>query len=854
MSTSQTSTTRMPQWLVMLLVSMSALMLEVSYTRIVSFKLFYFYVFLVIGLALLGIGSGGIAVAIWEPLKRATTERIVAVCCIWGAVSITIGYVVIARLPINTFDIWAYGTSRSFLNVGVLAVLCLALFATFISIGIIIATLLGRAREQIGRLYMADLVGAGAGAFFAIPFITWLSPPAVVMLSALILVVTGLLSLPRKPAAQQVRSPLFAVGSVTAGFLAVVVAFNGVLPDVRPEDNKIASPDGAIHSEWGPVFRVDVGAEVTDPMRPDVEVNMLAHDGTFGSALYEFDGDVDSLTRYDSDARSIPFTILDDPPERELIIGSAGGNEILASLYYGTEHIEAVELNPVTTSLLTDDFAEHTGNLPDRPEVDLHQGDGRTYLARTDKDYDLVWFVAPDSYAASNAASSGAFVLSESYLYTTEMIEETLEHLTDDGIMVAQFGELNFLDSPNRTARYVVTAREALQNLGVEDPSNHIVVSAELVETAGDLATIIVKRTPVTADEVERFTQSLENIDTSRAAAGLEQFSQHIPIYAPGLATGDHLVASLGGGTEAEVASIVADSPTAIHAVVDDAPFFWHFERFTSVIPDIFESIDGRGTVLDIELGIGERVLLLLFAFAALYAAIFLLLPFITVRRQWAALPFKPVSSVYFACLGLGFMFYEITMIQRLVLFLGFPTLSLTVTLAAILVFTGGGAILSNRFADRPRQIMPALVAALLGLTVFYQFGLPWLTSSFLTQELPVRIMLSLAVLAPLGVCLGMFMPLGLRLVSGLTRYDQEYVAWSWAVNGFFSVMGAVLTTILSMTFGFTPVLYLALAVYVVAVLTFLWLHPHAERIRAAEVNAEDADPAAISQPAPSPV
>ena len=81
----------------------------------------------------------------------------------------------------------------------------------------------------------------------------------------------------------------------------------------------------------------------------------------------------------------------------------------------------------------------------------VHQGDGRSYLARRNEKYDLIWFVAPDSYAAKNAASSGAFVLSESYLYTTEMIKESLEHLTDRGIMVVQFGELDY--EARRTAR-----------------------------------------------------------------------------------------------------------------------------------------------------------------------------------------------------------------------------------------------------------------------------------------------------------------------------------------------------------------------------------------------------------------
>jgi MFS family permease len=80
------------------------------------------------------------------------------------------------------------------------------------------------------------------------------------------------------------------------------------------------------------------------------------------------------------------------------------------------------------------------------------------------------------------------------------------------------------------------------------------------------------------------------------------------------------------------------------------------------------------------------------------------------------------------------------------------------------------------------------------------------------------RVLLAFVVLAPLGLCLGMFMPLGLGAVARLTEFPREYVAWGWAINGFASVIGAVLTTILAMTFGFRAVLLLALVVYLVAV------------------------------------
>ena len=71
-------------------------------------------------------------------------------------------------------------------------------------------------------------------------------------------------------------------------------------------------------------------------------------------------------------------------------------------------------------------------------------------------------------------------------------------------------------------------------------------------------------------------------------------------------------------------------------------------------------------------------------------------------------------------------------------------------------------------------------------------------------------------VLAPLGLCLGSFMPIGISAISTLSQYKKEYVAWGWAVNGFFSVISSVLATILAMTFGFTIVLYIALGIYII--------------------------------------
>ena len=55
--------------------------------------------------------------------------------------------------------------------------------------------------------------------------------------------------------------------------------------------------------------------------------------------------------------------------------------------------------------------------------------------------------------------------------------------------------------------------------------------------------------------------------------------------------------------------------------------------------------------------------------------------------------------------------------------------------------------------------------------------------------------------------------------MARLTERRTLYVAWAWAVNGFFSVIGSVLTTIHTMVYGFRVIQALGLAVYCAATL-----------------------------------
>ncbi len=60
--------------------------------------------------------------------------------------------------------------------------------------------------------------------------------------------------------------------------------------------------------------------------------------------------------------------------------------------------------------------------------------------------------------------------------------------------------------------------------------------------------------------------------------------------------------------------------------------------------------------------------------------------------------------------------------------------------------------------------------------------------------------------------------------MAGLGEFPREYVAWGWAVNGFASVVGSALATILAMIYGFDVVLFLGLVAYLIALLAWFRL------------------------------
>lgn len=775
-------------------VSLAVLLIEISYTRVFSFKLFYYYVYLVIGLAMLGLSAGAVLVAVSRRLRCLSTDAILFWSMAVGSAATIVGYAVVATVRIDTLSIWKYGTTGSASNMALILVVCLCVFLSFLGPGVAVATLFSRETKAIGGLYFADLAGATLACATVVLAVSRLGAPATIMLAAAVLAAGAVW------VAVRIRILLAVAAGLVLTAAVVFTAAPGLLPTQRIDASKpfVTPSDPAIASSWGSVFRVDLAKAPGSP-----NVLNLYHDGTLGAAIYRWSGKRSFLSVYDfpHDSRSIPFSVLGTAPTHEAVIGAAGGHEVLASLYYGTKHVDAVELNPVTVDLVRNQFAAFDGHLAQNPAVSYLNEDGRSYLARSSQPDDLIWYPAPDSYAATNSALASANVLSESYLYTTNAVVANLQHLTNRGIFVAQFGEDDNVHDL-RTTRFVATARQALSQLGVTDPTDHIMVAETQVHFLGaiPLSTIVVSRTPFTPAAVSSFLAAVQRVPDTTI------------LYAPGAVATPNPINSVVTVSNAQLGGFYRAFPYNVTPTTDNDPYFWHFARFGSVISHYTSSLNS----LDREDAVGERVLLLLLGLSVIVAAAFLLLPFVRIRETWSRMPSKRWSSTFFAGVGLGFIFFEITLMQLLNLFLGFPTYALTVTLAALLLFTGIGALLSRRIV-RPRRAIPRLFGAVVILGLFYLFGLTPLTNALLIIPLAIRIVITFVVLAPLGLCFGMFMPLGLRQVSGDGEAGRAYVAWGWAVNGFAAVVGSALATILSMAFGFDVVLGLGVAAYAIA-------------------------------------
>jgi hypothetical protein len=208
-----------------------------------------------------------------------------------------------------------------------------------------------------------------------------------------------------------------------------------------------------------------------------------------------------------------------------------------------------------------------------------------------------------------------------------------------------------------------------------------------------------------------------------------------------------------------------------------------------------------------------SSILLLCFAIAVVLTVILLGTPLVLRRGDLSGDRQLAASLVYFGCLGIGFMAFELPAIQVMTLFLGHPTYALSVVLLGLLAAAGVGSSLMGRASDAVgRAVLWVVIALAIGS------GLALLPAVHALIHLPdtARFALTLLYVVAIGV------PLGMPLVAGVRLLDPDrphQVAWAWAVNGAAAVVGSCLLMILMVFTGSGASFAVASIAYGVAVL-----------------------------------
>ncbi|MCP4470833.1 MAG: hypothetical protein GY815_09130 [Gammaproteobacteria bacterium] len=256
-----------------------------------------------------------------------------------------------------------------------------------------------------------------------------------------------------------------------------------------------------------------------------------------------------------------------------------------------------------------------------------------------------------------------------------------------------------------------------------------------------------------------------------------------------------------------------------LEPATDDRPFHSHFVKWSSLSELIGLRHRGGSALLET----GYLTLAITLVLALLFSMLLILLPLTFLRRDIVRMAGHSSSLkvlAYFFALGLGFLLMEIAFLQKFILLLHHPIYAAAVVLASFLAAAGAGSAYAQRFAGqiRSKKVTTAAVAVITAFGLAYLALLEPLMQLAGSWQFGARILLSIALIAPLGFCMGMPFPIGL---SALTTGPPSLTAWAWGINGCASVISAILATLLAIHFGFNAVIVLALGCYLAAAVSF---------------------------------
>jgi hypothetical protein len=779
------------------LLSSGTLMYEIVLTRLLSVLSWYYLAFVSVSMAMLGMTAGALFVQLRPHLfGREDIAGRLRQFALATAVATPLALVTMLAIPIDLVP--------SIESLYAFVLFCAVIATPFVFAGIVVCLSLTRSEFAIGQVYFIDLLGAAAGSVGSVALLELLdAPSAIFAISGILFLSVLAYERFEERGNSRLRFAAFAC------IMFVAAALNHATPfGFGPIQSK-GLPDARSHllaEVWNPISRIRATRSVdarpmlwgtfgNESFGPQQLVSSiwLDIDNAAGTPIYKFRG-----SPQDIDFLAYDVTTVADQLRRggsAAIIGVGGGRDLMAASLFNFHRIVGIELNAGIYDLVTRRFKSFA-NLDKIQGLEIHQDEGRSYLSRTPEKFDVIQASMVDTWAATSA---GAMTLSENSLYTVDGWRIFYQHLNPGGIIT--FTRWNTEVEKIQTSRLFALGWATLISEGVSDPVSQIALVG-----SGRVATILVSNQPFSATDLKE----LRTISNQYGFRIL--FSPDVPVTDPNL---KRIVETKTLGQLSHLNSGMMDfSP-----VYDSSPFFFNSLKLSRLRPgDLLQIVRN-------EWGGNLRALLFLLTFLVATVILLVIAIFLPVTR-WAEVPvrwdFVALGGiVYFVAIGLGFMLTEMAMMQQLSVFLGHPIYSLIVVLTGLTLSTGLGSLGSEqlRLNSNAHGRAPAIISAVV-ITGYSLLVLP-LIHSYAYLSLSYRIVLSLALVVPIGLALGFCFPVGLRWMSKINR--AESLPWLWALNGAASVVAGFLAIIISMEASITVSVIIAAGLYLCAAIALPW-------------------------------
>jgi SAM-dependent methyltransferase len=752
----------------------------------------------------------------------------------------------------------------------------LASLAPFLAGAVFLGTVFLKSNKTFARVYFADLAGSGLCGLFVLACM-YLLTPANLIAAPLALWLAACFFFSFLPGMKK-WLPAYAVVGIFAFGLHFAIAptlglktlavndYKGVAYARKlPESQRVyesTSPFGYLEAyttsylHFAPGLSDNAGFNLkTMPANAYLGL-YIDSDGPIG-VMRDLKGDEAAYMAYLP--MYYPYIVKGSP--KTFIVQFGGGISTEVALRAGARDVTIAEGNRAVLAAFRDPFIrDFTGDILSKVRVIDYEG--RHFLAHTDEKFDVIDLSLADSVGLSNP---GGFAVVEKFAYTQEAMETYMRALAPGGVLAVTLW--NKEEPPKSVLKLYATMAAAAKAVDPKGIERDFYVASSYLNTT----TVLYKRGGFTDDDLVKLTEhskamSFDEIylaelpfDATQTDRTLDGYVAQIfgeggptiapkdapaggdaagpkpgdvdptappdeagpDIGAPGAGEGTLPSVALGrlawhsliGGTWPDVAKrYVFDE----RALTNDAPYFAAYMK-TKDLPRVLFDPERLEPPQD------EWGYLLIWAtlgIACATAAALLLVPILWGWRAiFARTPGKLSAIVYFACLGAGYILVEVGLIAHFVMALGNPTVSASVLITGMLVFSGLGALTSERTLPRMRSVMPVIFLAIGALLIGYAFFLNLALDAIGPLPYAARLAASFVFIAPPAFLMGFPMPTAMTTLGRLGK-DSLFV-WAWGVNGCFSVIGAAAAPVIATNFGLGATILVAGAAYLLALPTF---------------------------------